>query len=104
VPSINHSLWNGVHQREMLSLANILARLKNELEDELNAQAVTEENTPVLFLVTFRAAATKLDLADKFNLLGTFLVLPSHKICKFHLIRFKQNHIFRSIEHGCMNE
>ena len=49
---------------------------------ELNAQAVTEENTPVLFLVTFRAAATKLDLADKFNLRGELevLVLPLLKI------------------------
>lgn len=42
----------------------------NGLEDELNAQAVTEENTPVLFLVTFRAAATKLGVADEFNLRG----------------------------------
>lgn len=82
VPSINHSLWNGVHQREILYLADILGRLRSELEDELNAQAVTEENTPVLFLVNFRAAATKLDFADKFNLRGKLevLVLQSLKI------------------------
>ena len=30
---------------------------RNELEDELNAYAVPKGNTPVLFLVTFRAAA-----------------------------------------------
>ena len=71
-----------MHQREILYLADILGRLRSELEDELNAQAVTEENTPVLFLVNFRAAATKLDFADKFNLRGKLevLVLQSLKI------------------------
>ena len=43
-----------VHQRKISSLGYIF---RNELEDELNAYAAPKGNTPVLFLVTFRAAA-----------------------------------------------